>query len=286
MGQYLRDITASTRPWQWYKNLVALVGIVFSGLLFEPWAVTRAAATVILLCLLSGGLYILNDVRDIEKDRKHPRKKNRPIASGRIGKTTAALLGILLVTGSIVAGFLVTPLLGVLFVVHALLNTLYTLWLKNIVIVDVVTISIGFVLRAIAGCLAIGVMVSSWLFITTMLLALLLALTKRHAEARALKNRSGRHRTVLKEYTTKILEQYTTATVALLLASYALYTALSPHQWMVTTVPITIYSVYRYLYLAETTNIGEEPGLALKDKSLVASMILWGLVVFMVLYLV
>lgn len=272
---------AALRPKQWAKN-----GLLFAGLLFTlnehhpPTAYARAALAFILFCLLSGTTYLINDLRDIEADRQHPKKRERPLAAGRLSPSLAVNFVALVTPATLAAGYL---LLGPIFFLSTLvyfIQTLaYSFRLKNIVLVDVLTVSFGFVLRAVAGSVAIPVRPSEWLLLCTFLLALFLALMKRRAELIALGNQSTT-RPILAEYSLSFLDQMITLTATTVLVSYLLYTFLSPtgraHPYLMTTAPFVLYGLFRYLYLAHRRGQGEAPEVVLwEDRPMRVNLLLW-----------
>jgi len=282
--ELIKELITTMRPKQWYKNLVIFVGIIFSlNLLnFQMWLDVISAFAI--FCMLSGSEYIINDIIDVEKDRKHPKKCKRPIASGRLKVSHALLFAIILI---IVAGggaYLINTQFLVVSITYFLLILSYSLFLKHLIIVDILVISIGFVIRAIAGCLAINVFISPWLVICAFLLALFLALGKRRHELILLAENAKEHRRILEGYSVEMLDQMISITTGALIISYSLYTFLTDDICMMFTIPLVIYGLFRYLFLAHSKNIGEEPEMLFKDKGMVICMVLWVVLVVLILY--
>ena len=282
--ELIKELITTMRPKQWYKNLVIFVGIIFSlNLLnFQMWLDVISAFAI--FCMLSGSEYIINDIIDVEKDRKHPKKCKRPIASGKLKASHALLFAIILI---IVAGggaYLINTQFLVVSITYFLLILSYSLFLKHLIIVDILVISIGFVIRAIAGCLAINVFISPWLVICAFLLALFLALGKRRHELILLAENAKEHRRILEGYSVEMLDQMISITTGALIISYSLYTFLTDNICMMFTIPFVIYGLFRYLFLVHSKNIGEEPEMLFRDKGMVICMVLWVVLVVLILY--
>ncbi len=287
----LRNLFFSLRPGQWTKNLLVFAGLLFGQQLGDPRSVARAFAAFAIFCALSGVVYLVNDVADRAADRRHPLKRNRPIASGAlpvpIALSAAAILG--------AAGLAASAALGGTFTLVAAgylaLLILYSGPLKNIVIIDVLTIAVGFVLRAVAGTVAVDVEVSRWLFICTILLALFIALAKRRHEIVLLADDAHVHRAILREYTPYLLDQMIAVVTASTLISYAFYT-ISPEtvlkfgtSWLDLTIPFPLYGIFRYLYLVHQREGGGSPAdLLLTDRPLLVCVALWAAAVALIIY--
>jgi len=285
-----RALLVSLRPHQWTKNLVVLAALVFSKHLFDPDAALRAAAALAAFCGLSGAVYVINDLADAERDRLHPLKRERPIASGALGIAPArAFAGLLLIGGLAVAwrlggGFLLC-VLG-----YLVLNLAYTFGLKDVVILDVLAIAIGFVFRAVSGALAIRVVFSDWLLVCTILLALFLALAKRRHELVMLGDAAG-HRRALAEYSPYLLDQMIAVVTASCLTAYAFYT-LAPEtiekyrtDRLAFTIPFVIYGIFRYLYLVHRKEQGGSPSdVLLADRPLLLAVAAWAVAVVVIVY--
>lgn len=272
------------RPKQWYKNLVLFIGILFSGNLLNLNLFIDSVVAFLIFCLLSGSIYLINDIIDAEKDRKHPKKRNRPIPSGKLKVTHAVFFVIIFwIVAFTVAYFLNISFLGIS-LAFIILMLFYSFYLKNIIIVDILVISSGFVIRAMAGALAIGVFVSPWLIICAFLLALFLALGKRRHELILLKDEAKNHRKIMEGYTTSMLEQMITITTSTLIMSYSLYTFFVGNIYLMLTIPFAFYGLFRYLLLIHSKNLGGEPELIFKDQGMVLSLVFWAIIVFIVVY--
>lgn len=278
------------RPRQWAKNLFVFAGLLFSQKLFTPLAGVAFAAFVI-FCALSGAIYLLNDVADRDKDRLHPRKRERPVASGRLSVRAAVAAAVTLIVLALAASVFVSWAFAAVAAAYAALLTLYSAWLKHVVLVDVLVVATGFVLRAVAGAVAIGVEISGWLLICTILLALFLALGKRRHEYLALGGGAATHRPILAEYTAELLDQMIAVVTASTVTSYALYT-MSPEtvakfhtHWLPASLPFVLYGIFRYLYLLYRRQLGGNPSeLFLNDGPLLINTGLWLLVVLVIIY--
>jgi 4-hydroxybenzoate polyprenyltransferase len=285
------DLVVSLRPAQWTKNLIIFAALMFGGRLLDPGAVASATAAFAIFCLLSGTVYLINDVADREADRRHPIKKRRPIASGAIPVPVA--LGTAAVLGSVALAlaFWMRPLFGVLAASYLGLLALYTGPLKHVVIIDVLTIAIGFVLRAAAGAVVIGVPISHWLYVLTILLALFLALSKRRHELVLLADGARGHRKILQEYSPYLLDQMISVVTASTIVGYAFYTV-SPEtvakfgtDLLGLTLPFPLYGIFRYLYLVHQKEGGGSPAeMLLTDRPLLVCVALWALAVAIIIY--
>ncbi len=278
----LRELILSIRPVQWYKNSVMFVGIVFSFGLPDLQMWLHVILAFAIFCMLSGSGYIINDILDIQKDREHPRKSERPIASGKLRIVHALLFAIALILIAVITAYLVNIQLLVISIAYLVLMLIYSVFLKQLIIVDVLAISTGFVIRAVAGCLAIDAFISPWLIICAFLLALFLALGKRRHELLLLG--AGNSHSSFQSYSTEMLDQMINITTGALIMSYSLYTFLADNTLMMLTVPFVIYGLFRYLFLIHARNIGGEPEVLFKDKGILSSMILWGVAVVSILY--
>jgi 4-hydroxybenzoate polyprenyltransferase len=287
----LRALVASLRPQQWAKNLFVFASLTFSHNLAEPGAVARATTAFVIFCALSGAIYLINDVTDLDKDRLHPQKRHRPIASGRLGVPAAlAAAAVLLVVGLVWSARLSGAFLLVALAYVAML-ILYSVRFKNVVILDVLMVAGGFVLRAMAGAVAIGVAISGWLLICTVLLALFLALGKRRHEYLTLEADAVRHRPILAEYSPAFLDQMISVVTASTVTAYALYT-MSPEtvarfhtHLLPATLPFVLYGIFRYLYLLYKRELGGNPSeLFLSDPPLLLNVLCWVLAVLVIIY--
>jgi len=282
----LRYLLISVRPKQWYKNSLLFVGIVFSAniLNVSMWATVLLA--FIYFCMLSAGEYLINDILDRERDRKHPVKSQRPIASGQLKVSHSFLFALLLIVLALLGAYLTISLNFLLISASYLILVLfYSLVFKRLVIADVLAISTGFVIRAVAGALAITVVVSPWLIICTFLLALFLALEKRWHELVTLDSDAEAHRSNLAQYSTRMLEKLICITNGALVVSYLLYTFFAGNIAMLLTAPFAVYGLFRYLYLVHERRYGVEPEEVFKDKAMLINLGIWGLfVVSIILY--
>ena len=286
-----RNLIASLRPQQWTKNLIVFAALLFGRQLLDPGSVVRATAAFVVFCALSGAVYLVNDVMDRENDRRHPLKCKRPIASGALPVSTALLAAAVLAGCGLAAGFRIGRGFGVASVAYLALLSAYSGPLKHAVIIDVLTIAIGFVLRAAAGALAVGVQISHWLLVCTILLALFLALSKRRHELVLLADGASDHRPILQEYSPYLLDQMIAIVTAATLMSYALYTV-SPEtierfgsDHLLLTFPFPLYGIFRYLYLVHQKQGGGSPAeLLLADRPLLACVGLWVVAVAVIIY--
>jgi 4-hydroxybenzoate polyprenyltransferase len=286
----LRGLVVSLRPGQWVKNLFVFAGLIFSQQLFTPLAWPALAAFAI-FCALSGAIYLFNDVGDRDKDRLHPKKRERPIAAGEVSISVAVATGIALVALSLTLAFRLSVGFALIAATYVILLVAYTAWLKHIVIVDVLVVALGFVLRAVAGAVAIGVEISGWLLICTVLLALFLALGKRRHEYLVFEADPGRHRPILAEYNPGLLDQMIAVVTASTVTAYSLYT-MSPEtvakfhtRWLPATLPFVLYGIFRYLYLLYRRRLGGNPSeLFLSDRALLLNTVLWMAAVLLIVY--
>ena len=245
------------RPQEWIKNLLVFAGVLFSGRLDESGAIGDALLTFAAFCAIASAGYLLNDLRDREHDRRHPEKRNRPIASGAVSPATAAALAAVLAVAALAIGFLVEPEIAGLVALYAVITTAYSLALKRLVIIDVMTIASLFILRVVAGAVAVGAHASEFLLICTGMLALFLGFTKRRQEAMLEESDpievagSPATRPVLEHYSLPFLDQMIAMVTASAILSYVIYTVDSPRvgSKMLATAPSVLYGIFRYLYL-------------------------------------
>jgi 4-hydroxybenzoate polyprenyltransferase len=285
------SLLSSLRPSQWSKNLIIFAALMFGQRLLDPRSFAYAGAAFVIFCALSGVVYLINDVADREADRRHPVKMHRPIASGELPVRVAlgAALAISLV--AVGSAFWLRPLFGVIAVSYLGLLALYSGPLKHVVIIDVLTIAIGFVMRAAAGAVAIDVPISHWLYVLTILLALFLALSKRRHELVLLADRATGHRRILEEYSPYLLDQMISVVTASTLVAYAFYTVSPETQakfgtdLLGLTLPFPIYGIFRYLYLVHQKEGGGSPAeMLLTDRPLLLCVGLWALAVAIIIY--
>jgi 4-hydroxybenzoate polyprenyltransferase len=286
-----RLLLMSLRPEQWTKNLFVFAGVLFGGHLFDVPAMLRAVAAFTVFCALSGVVYIFNDLADRAADQRHPLKRLRPIASGRLSPLTAAIAAIILGAVSLAAAVLLSPMFAVLSATYVGLLALYSVLLKHLVIIDALTIAAGFVLRAAAGAVAVFVPISHWLLVCTTLLALFLVLSKRRHELTLLADGAMTHRPILEEYSPYLLDQMIAVVTASTLVAYSVYsTSAETAERLRTTrlgltIPFVLYGIFRYLYLVHQKRAGGSPAdLLLTDRPLLACVGLWALSVALILY--
>ena len=290
------NLLLSLRPGEWTKNLLVFAGLLFGnasigrGLFYGP-SLGRAAAAFAIFCALSGVVYLVNDIMDRESDRRHPLKARRPIASGALPVAIAIAAAALIGGGSLVAAALLGRTFLLVATSYVALHILYSGPLKHIVIIDALTIALGFVLRAMAGAVAVDVEISHWLLVCTILLALFMALAKRRHEIVLLANGATSHRPILSEYSPYLLDQMIAVVTASTLIAYIFYT-ISPETeqkfgtpWLGLTIPFPLYGIFRYLYLVHRREGGGSPAdLLLTDRPLLACVALWALAVALIIY--
>jgi 4-hydroxybenzoate polyprenyltransferase len=285
------SLLISLRPHQWTKNLIVFAGLLFSMKLFEPAAVITAVEAFVIFCALSGVVYLVNDVMDRDTDRRHPTKSRRPIAAGDLPVSMALTAAGLMAAVSLAAAFALGWRFGAVAAAYLALQGLYSGPLKHIVIIDVLTIAVGFVLRAVAGAVVINVVISHWLFVCTILLALFIALAKRRHELVLLADGATGHRPILGEYSAYLLDQMIAVVTASTLIAYIFYT-ISPEteqkfgtSWLGLTIPFPLYGIFRYLYLVHRREGGGSPAdLLLNDRPLLACVTLWVVAVVLIIY--
>lgn len=284
-------ILASMRPKQWIKNSFIFAALIFSKNVFDPPMLLTSLGAFAAFCLISGGIYLFNDILDIEMDKKHPKKSLRPLASGKLSPRVAKVVFIVILAVSLTVSFLINLSFGITALGYLVVQIAYSTFLKNVVIGDVFSIAAGFFLRVIAGAKAIEVPISSWLLICTIFISLFLGLGKRRHELVLLGKDAGNHRKVLDEYNITLLDQMVSVATAGTVISYSLYTLSqetikkfnTENLWF--TIPIVLYGIFRYLYLVYRKEEGGEPGLTLfEDKPLLASIALYIITVGLILY--
>lgn len=281
----------STRPRQWIKNLLVFAALLFAKKLGDPVRVTHALIAFVLFCTVSGVVYLFNDMLDRERDRLHPIKSRRPLASGRLPMSVALPAALALFTVGMAASFGLSLPFGAITLVYVLVNVAYSFWLKEVVILDVMIIGLGFVLRALAGAVAIDVEISPWLILCTILLSLFLAFCKRRQELEMLVEGAEEHRVALREYSVGFLDQMISIVTASTVVCYSFYTIspeveakLGTHRLFL-TIPFVLYGIFRYLYLVHRKGQGGNPATALlTDRPLLLCVALWATVVGLILY--
>jgi 4-hydroxybenzoate polyprenyltransferase len=283
----LPSLIRAMRPKQWIKNLLLFAGFVFT--LNDQWrpfspemwsALLRSVAAFGLFSLVSSSVYLLNDVRDLEKDRLHPTKRNRPIASGALSTRVALGVAAVLIPLCLAAGFLLSPAFAAVAAGYLGMQFAYILVLKEVVLLDVFVLAIGFVMRAVSGAVVIGAEISPWLYTVTLLGSLFLGLCKRRNELVLLEGEAVRHRKILEMYTPQLLDSLISIVASSTVMAYSLYTFTSPklphNNLMMLTIPFVIFGLFRYLFLAHTQNAGGSPeDVFLRDKPLMGTIALW-----------
>lgn len=286
----LNALIKTMRPRQWPKNIFIFAALVFDKQLFEIDAFLRTLAGFALFCLISSSVYIFNDLADVEADRQHPEKKNRPIASGKLPVSAAWVAGIAIVIMTFAMAWLLSPGFEFVVVLYFVLNMAYSKWLKHIAILDVLIIAAGFVLRVHAGVTLIAVeRFSPWLYIVMFLLSLFLGFGKRRAELALLAHGAGSHRKVFEGYTLPLLDQYILIVSGTTIVSYSLYTFSAPNlpdnHLMMLTIPFVVYTIFRYLYLVAVKHEGGAPeDILLSDRPFQFAMLLWAVTVIVIFY--
>jgi 4-hydroxybenzoate polyprenyltransferase len=278
------------RPKQWTKNGFVLAAIFFAFRFRDPQALALTAAAFVLFCLLSSAVYIMNDLADREADRKHPRKRYRPLASGELNPSIATAACVVILVGTLGVAFAINWMFGAICVLYFATQVGYSFWLKHVVIVDVLLLASGFVLRAMAGALVIDVPISPWLYVCVTLLGLFIGCSKRRHELILLSEGAGSHRRILQEYSPVLLDQMITVVTSSTVMAYAMYTFtaknLPENHLMMVTIPFVLYGIFRYQYLIYQKNEGGAPDeLLLRDRPLLVCVILWGLTAVAVLTL-
>ena len=288
----LKALLQTMRPKQWIKNVFIFGALVFDNKLFDPAYFLRTLAAFVMFCLVSSAVYIINDLGDIKKDRLHPIKRNRPLASGRLKPPVAVggVVGILVVL--LPLAFALDLSFGIIALAYLVNNLLYTFWLKNVVIIDVLSIAAGFVLRVGAGVAVIPTeRFSPWIYVCMTLLALFLGFGKRRHELALLATDANNHRQVLEDYNLPFLDEMMGVVTASTVMAYATYTfsaeGLPSNHSMMLTVPFVLYAIFRYLYLIHVRGEGGAPEeILLSDRPFLLDVTLWGILVVLLLYLI
>lgn len=290
-GTLARDIWILLRPTQWAKNTVLFAALIFSKHLFVPGDVATVLFAFVCFCCVASAAYVMNDIRDCDRDRQHPHKSRRPLPSGRVSRAAATAVALPLVFFGIGGAFLLGWGFGLLTAFYLALQVGYTFAFKDMVILDVMSIATGFVLRAVAGGVVIDVPVSPWLIICTFLLALFLGFSKRRHEIVLLDERATEHRASLREYSLYFLDQMIAVVTASTVVAYAIYTV-SPEvreklgtDRLYLTIPFVLYGIFRYLYLIHQREEGGNPTqLLLTDQPLLLDVLLWIFTASLLLY--
>jgi len=276
---------------QWIKNFFIFAALIFSANLFNVQDLLLTILGFILFSIAVSGVYIFNDIIDLEKDKLHPLKTRRPLPSEKLSVKAAAIASFILVLIGLLGAFILKTEFGVVLSIYVIINVWYSYQLKSIVILDVMTIATGFVLRVIGGAVLIGVPTSEWLIICTVLLSLFLGFSKRRHEILILENLANTHRSVLQHYNPYFLDQMIGIVTATTVMSYALYTISEEtiHKFgtkhLIYTVPFVLYGIFRYLYLVHKKEEGGNPTkVALTDLPLLVNIVLWIVTVTIIIY--
>jgi 4-hydroxybenzoate polyprenyltransferase len=291
----LTTLIRAMRPKQWTKNLFIFIAVLFDQKLFVagPFVSTPLGRTLLgfmLLCVMSGAVYLLNDIVDVEQDRAHPTKRNRPIASGALPLPIAWLAAIILPVVSLLFAFLLDTGFGIILLAYWMNNVAYTFKVKHVVVFDVLSIALGFVLRVAAGVSLVNVVrFSPWLYVFTTLLSLFLGFSKRRGEIALLQDNAGNHRAILDEYNLPFLDGMMNVVMSAAIVTYSFYTFSAPNlpdnHTMMLTIPFVLYGIFRYLYLVHVRGETEAPDeVFLKDRPLQITIVLFGLAAASVLY--
>ncbi len=287
----LKDYVRLLRPNHWIKNIFVFVPLIFSLKLPNLPAITDNMVTFAVFCGVASAVYVFNDIRDVESDRNHPIKKGRPIASGRIGIVHAWIVFFAISAASISVAFTVNLYVGAVVLSYLAMNIFYGLKLKEMVILDVMTIAAGFILRILAGSVAINVYMSHWLLLTTFFISIFMGFAKRRHEIASLGKNATDHRKVLSMYNVKFIDEMTTATAGMSIVFYSLYTIDfevvsrlgTPN--LVYTVPVVVYGLFRYMYLVYVKIEGGDPvDIVLKDAGVISSVAIWFIMIIAFIY--
>ncbi|HHT9146228.1 MAG: decaprenyl-phosphate phosphoribosyltransferase [Candidatus Brocadiaceae bacterium] len=278
----LKYVLLSMRPEQWIKNFFVFTALLFSKNLLNPSKDIEAIIGFIIFCMITGCAYMINDLVDLEKDKLHPAKSRRPLASGKLKKNSAVKIIVLVCLASLFFAFYMNILFGIIVLAYFLLNIGYSIYLKNIVIIDVVSIAAGFVFRVLGGAVIISVVASQWLILCTILLSLFLGFSKRRHELILLEDNATSHRKVLEHYSPYFLDQMIAVVTASTLICYALYTMSKDTieklgtSKLIYTIPFVLYGIFRYLYLVHQKEEGGSPTeIMFTDKPMIINICLW-----------
>jgi len=291
----MRNLIRAMRPKQWTKNLFVFIAVLFDQKLFMPGPffatpLGRSALGFILLCLLSGAVYLLNDIADAEQDRAHPAKRNRPIASGALPLPVAWLAALALPLVCLALGFALDPGFGIVLAAYWINNVAYTFRLKHVVLLDVFSIALGFALRVVAGVILVDVeRFSPWLYVFTTLLSLFLGFSKRRGEIALLQGEASNHRAILDEYSLPFLDNMMSVVVAAAIVTYSFYTFsaenVPDNHTMMLTIPFVLYGFFRYLYLVHVRGETKPPDeVLLRDRGLQVTLAMYAAAVLLVFY--
>jgi 4-hydroxybenzoate polyprenyltransferase len=285
----LPPLVRALRPLQWTKNGLVFAALAFDRQVFHAEPFLRTLAAALVFCAVSSGIYLINDVRDAEQDRQHPRKRSRPIAAGDLSPERATAAAAFLLVGGFAAAMLIRPAFGAVVAGYMLLMIAYSYGLKRLVIIDVFAIAAGFVLRAAGGALAIAVPISPWLYVCTMLLALFLGFGKRRNELATLQEAAAHHRANLDSYSIPLLDQIIAVVSSATVMTYSLYTFDAPNvpdnHAMMLTIPFVAYAIFRYLFLVYRKDQGGSPEVLLvTDRPLLLCIVGWAITSVAILY--
>ncbi|MGI8476810.1 MAG: decaprenyl-phosphate phosphoribosyltransferase [Thermomicrobiales bacterium] len=289
-GSSSPPLLRAMRPLQWTKNGLVFAALLFSHRVFAPESLARSIAAAVVFCAVSSAIYLINDIRDVDADRVHPKKRFRPIAAGELSVSTAKAAATVLLIVSVTAAFLIRDTFALAILWYVVLMVAYSFGLKRIVIIDVFAIAAGFVLRAAGGAVAIGVPISPWLYVCTMLGALFIGFGKRRNELATLDSLAARHRENLDAYTLPLLDQIIGIVASAMVMTYSLYTfdavSVPDNHLMMLTIPFVLYALFRYLYLMYRRELGGCPEVLLvTDRPLFSCIAGWGLTSLIILYL-
>jgi 4-hydroxybenzoate polyprenyltransferase len=276
------DLFRLMRPHQWVKNIFVLTGLLFGHAWHSPLLVFQALIAFVAFCLVSSTVYVINDIFDIEQDKHHPTKRNRPLPSGKISISTAIYFAAILGVAGLLLASLASYKVVIILLIYAVMNIAYSLRLKHVVILDVFIIATGFMLRILAGTLGLGIPPSQWLLLCGLMVTLFLGFSKRRAEIIALSEDRTSHRKVLEDYSPVLLDKMIVVTAAGLIMSYSLYT-MNPETIrihgtanLIYTVPFVIYGVFRYIFLLHHQSSGGDPSKDLvRDPHILIVLLGW-----------
>jgi len=286
----LVGLLKSMRPRQWSKNAFVFVALFFDRKILDPASVVAALIAFVLLCMMSSAVYLMNDLVDIENDRLHPTKKNRPLPAGELSPLVAGVAAAILALSSLIIGYFVSVELAFILLLYLLSQIAYTFWLKHVVLLDVLIVAAGFILRIAAGVVIIEVeRFSPWLYVFGGFLALFMALGKRRHELALLGNNAANHRSILEDYNLDLIDRLQGIVTTSAVVAYSLYTFLAEglpeNHAMMLTIPFVLYGIFRYLYMIHVRGEGGAPEeILLRDRSLQVDLLLYGIMVFVALY--
>ena len=286
----LPPLLKAMRPKQWAKNVFVFAGVFFDGKVLILSKLVSSVAAFVIFCLVSSAIYLINDLADIERDRQHPIKRSRPLASGTLSPLAAKIAAAIMLGACLPAAFVINAAFGGIVTAYAAVMVLYSFVLKHIVIIDVMTIAAGFVLRVFGGTTVVQVTrFSPWLYVCTTLGALFIAIGKRRHELLLLSNDASQHRSILQEYSIEFLDHMIAMVTSGILIAYSFYTFSAPNvpanHSMMLTIPFVIYGVFRYLYLVHVKHMGGTPEeIALGDRPFLGTLVLWALASGIIIY--